>query len=55
MTVQVPIYKGVAEIYIVKYGEDILIGSIDGKVFYREHITIVKGSVNHFKVKVELK
>jgi len=37
----------------VKYGEDILIGSVGGKVFYKEHVTIIKGAVNQFTVVVE--
>ena len=48
-------YRGIAEWYIMKFGKDVLIGKIDGKVFYQEHIAIKRATVNEITVMVDVK
>ena len=47
-------YDGIGEVYIMRYGKDLLIGTYKGVIIYQEHVDIHRGSVNQFIITIEL-
>ncbi len=47
-------YNGIAEVYIMRYGKDLLIGTYKGVIFYQQHVDIHRGSVNQFTITIQL-